>query len=591
MTRLHLSWGRWGARAAVALSVFALVLLGHGALPGMVNDSSIAYLGEGSIRCLHDLGVGALTSWCHSFGEPLGYPLLTWGPFVLLGALFMHLPSIDSGGAYSLALAVFDLVALAGGYHLMRRLGAGRLVALGTAAAYLLTPTMMGLRGFGGTFTGYTLLPAYALTDLLAIEAVERRRGKPLAVAAAGYVGVKTGAIFMDGYSFIAANLVSVLLWLAWAVRARAATLRRVAGPALFLGANLVALGLYLVYVPDREDPQPIWLLRSLGLDLVTLVSPSQYVWPAAHFGLTVHHYDLWDGGISAPFNYVGFLCLGLALVGVARRFRDPRVAVIALAGLLGLVLSFGPALKVGNQRPLTSEPFLMPEGAATELPWRELFNLPGVNSMRATHRWFGVTRLALVILAGLGIAVLARGPPRRRMLAVGLAALAAAELAPNLPMSLIQYRSFNSAMEAVASEVGGELRATTRPDERVFFLNFDGSHNDWMVNSLAPAASLRAFNAGGDKNAAMAGRRWPVEVQAMARPGVTPADVARAFRAGRVDVVIAPYFHLFRDSRRWPPPTKESADARRAFAPIVGDPRFRVQRRRWLTAIRPAIE
>jgi hypothetical protein len=265
------------------------------------------------------------------------------------------------------------------------------------------------------------------LTDLLAIEAVERRRGKPLAVAAAGYVGVKTGAIFMDGYSFIAANLVSVLLWLAWAVRARAATLRRVAGPALFLGANLVALGLYLVYVPDREDPQPIWLLRSLGLDLVTLVSPSQYVWPAAHFGLTVHHYDLWDGGISAPFNYVGFLCLGLALVGVARRFRDPRVAVIALAGLLGLVLSFGPALKVGNQRPLTSEPFLMPEGAATELPWRELFNLPGVNSMRATHRWFGVTRLALVILAGLGIAVLARGPPRRRMLAVGLAALAAA--------------------------------------------------------------------------------------------------------------------------------------------------------------------
>jgi len=64
----------------------------------------------------------------------------------------------------------------------MRRLGAGRLVALGTAAAYLLTPTMMGLRGFGGTFTGYTLLPAYALTDLLAIEAVERRRGKPLAV-------------------------------------------------------------------------------------------------------------------------------------------------------------------------------------------------------------------------------------------------------------------------------------------------------------------------------------------------------------------------------------------------------------------------
>lgn len=590
MTRLaKASWAPWFARAAVGLFLFTLVLFGHGALPGMVNHASIAYLGEGSIRCLHDLGLGALTSWCHSFGEPLGYPLLTWGPFILVGVLFMHLPGIDSDAAYLLALGFFDAVALAGGYHLMRRLGAGWLVAIGTATAYLLTPTIIGLRPFGGTFTGYTLLPAYILIDLLAIEAVERRRGRPLALAVAGYVGVKTGAIFMDGYSFIAANLVSVLLWVAWAGRARASTLRRAAGPALFLGANLAALALYLAYVPDREEVQPMWALRSLGLDLITLVSPSVYVWPAAHFGFNFNHDDLWDSGSSAPFNYVGLLCLGLALVGVTCRFRDSRVAVIALAGLLALVMSFGPALKIDAERPPTWQPFLMPEAAAPEVPWSALFSLPGINSMRATHRWFGVTRLSLVILAGLGIAVLTRGRPSRRVLAVGLAAVAAAELAPNFPLLVSQYRSGNSAMEAVASDVGGDLRTTTRPGERVFFLNFDGSHNDWMVNSLAPAASLRAFNAGGDKNVMMAARRWPVEIRALARPGVTCDDVAEAFSAGRAEVVIAPYFHLINDTVHWPPPTRQSAEARRVFAPIVGDPRFRVERRRWLAAIRPA--
>ncbi|MCA1702305.1 MAG: hypothetical protein LC808_03135 [Actinobacteria bacterium] len=585
------SWGRWVGRAAVALSLFALVLLGHGALPGMVNNAAIAYLGEGSIRCLHDLQLGALTSWCHSYGEPLGYPLLTWGPFVFVGALFMHLPSIDSGGAYLLAFGVFDAAALAGGYLLMRRLGAGWLVALGTASAYLLTPTLMGLRYYGGTFTGYTLLPAYILIDMLVIEAVERRRGRTLAVAAIGYAGVKTGALFMDGYSFIAGNLVSVLLWVAWAARARVVTLRRAAGPVLFLGANLAALALYAGYVPDVEERHAMWQLRALGLDLVTLVSPSQYVWPAAHFGFTVDHTDLWDGGSSAPFNYVGFLCLGLALVGLTRRFRDPRVAAIALAGLLALVMSFGPVLKVDTERPPAAQHFVMPEGAAPELPWSGLFSLPGVNSMRATHRWFGVTRLALVILAGLGIALLWRGPRRRRLLAVGLAAVATAELAPNLPFLVSEYRGAASEMEAVTSEVGGDLRAATRPGERVFFLDYDGVHNDWMVNFLAPAASLRAFNAGGDKNAAMAARRWPAEVRAMARPGVTGDHVASAFRAGRTDVVIAPYFPLLAGAYPWPPPNRVERRARRVFAPIVRDPRFRVERRRWLAAIRPATE
>lgn len=588
------SWGRRGARAAVALLVFALVLLAHGGLPGMAGNGPIAYLGEGSIRCLHDLGLGALTSWCDSLGEPVGYPLLTWGPFVVVGALFMHLPTIDSGDAYQLAVGVFDAVALTCGFLLMRRLGVGWLVALGTAGAYLLTPTVIGMRGFGGTFTGYTLLPAYVLSDLLAIEAVKRWRGRRLALAAAGYIGVKTGALFMDGYSFIGSNLVSAVLWLAWAGRARAATRwRRVAGPILFVGANLAALALYVLYIPGRGyEASPVGVFRSMGLDLVTLVAPSAFVWPAASFGFAVP-FDLWGDGSNAYYNYVGFLCLGLAVLGVIHRFRDPRVAAITLAAVVALVMSFGPALKVdveGPPPPLPGErtfkDYLMPEGIAPELPWRGLFTaLPGVESMRATYRWFGVTRLALVVLAGLGVAALARGPTSRRALAVVLAAIAAAELAPNLSLLVNQYRSDHSAMEAVASEVGGDLRATTRPGERVFFLNYTGRHNDWLVNYVVPIASLRAYNAGGDKNFALAASSWPTEVRAMARPGVTANEVARAFRAGRVDAVVAPYFDLLGP---WPPLPAQTAAARKVFAPIVDDPRFRTQRQRSLAVIRP---
>ena len=555
----------------------------------MVNAATMTYFGEGATRCMHDLGLEALTSWCHAYAEPAGFPLLTGGPVVMLGALLMYVPGVDSLGAYVAAQLAFSAVGLGGGYVLLRRLGAGPWVALGTAIAYALSPTVVGMEGFGGTFTGYALLPAYAAMDLVVMDAIGRLRGGRLAALVVAYAVVRTGALFMDGYSFLASGLVSACLWIVWVARPGTAGRARAEGIAAAVGANLLALVVYSLYVPVDYLTSPIEIFRAMGLDLVTLVEPSPFIWFASKLGIAKDHTVLWGDSSNSMYNYLGFGSLILAAWYLARGRHRARPAALAVAGAIALVLSFGPAFKVNTVRPAGASVYAMPAGQAPELPWDGLLTgVPGLESMRATYRWFGVTRLALIVLAGLAVAELARRPTRRRQLvALAVGGVAFVELLPTIPVFVRIYRANYQDRTAVAAQVEGELERTTRPGERVFFLNYDGAHNDFLVNYLASEARLRAYNTGGDKNLMYATSQWPPDVAALARPGVTPAAVEQALRSRRVDAVVAPFFHLQTDSAIWPPAPDTVAAARAAFAPILADPRLTVRRSRWFATVR----
>jgi hypothetical protein len=582
--------------AALGVVALGLVLLAHGVLPGYVNDQSTAYLTEGAIKCEHALGLHIVSTRCHAYGDPLGYPLLINVPVILLGAVLMWLPGVGAGTAYWLSLASFDAVALAGGYGLARRLGASRAVALWAAFLYLVSPTIIGMRAFPGTFSGYALLPAYALADLFLFDELTRPRSRRLAVVVVAYALLRGFVLFMDGYSFVLSALISVCLWIAWAWR-QARGRRAWLVAAVLLAANAFAYVLYNVNSPGAFPANKLGLLRSMGLDVVSLFKPTAYLW-FAHIGsFSWNPAGLWGDGTNVTYNYIGFVSVALAVFALWRT-RQRYALAFAAAGLIALVLSLGPAVKIDSRnvapagRPTTVTPYLMPSSQATaELPWDHLFSaLPGVKSMRATYRWFGITRLALVLLAALGVERLARRKETRwRALAVIAAAAATFELLPNLPFLLGYYRSNARQMDRATAVLGAELRALTKPSERVFFLNYDGTHNDFIVNYLAPFARLRAYNAGGDKDAIFAESHWPSDVFNLAGATVTPGAVYTALRQGNLDAVILPYFHLRWTAYQWPPLAQDRTLAQRAFAPLLHDPRLRVEQRGWLATIRLA--
>ena len=590
---------RPGARAGAVLPVLlagslllSLVLLVHGLVPGLVSDGPWDYLIEGDMRCLSAMGTEALTSWCDWYGNPNGYPFLSSGPLIFLGWALMDGLGLSSYAAYLVASAVFDAVALAGGYGLMRVLGAGRAVALGTSAVYLLAPTTVGMLAFGGTFTGFTLLPTYALVDLLVMRALASGRRNLMIGAAAGYAAVKTGALFLDGYSFVISALLSAALWIPWLLRGSVPRRTRALGLATLIGGHLIAVLAYELYAPAVFDPNPLAVTRALGLDLSTLVEPSDAFWAA---GLRRRPRS------QRPVGGRHQLALQLR----RRRLRGPRRGRggdAAPRGPRPLVRGRGPHRPGARARPVaegrrrasagreraTFQSYLMPEGAATaDLPWAGAFTLPGLESMRATYRWSGLLRLALIVLAGLAIDRLAR-QRRTHVLAGVLAALAVLEIAPNVPDLVSDHRDNYANRRAVDSEVVPDLAAATRGSRHVFFLSADGTPStDYLVNYLAMRAGVRAFNAGGDKNALYAQSAWPPPIGTLARPELTSAAVRQALASGSVDVVIAPYFHTRWAAQFWPPKDAEQQAAKRRFAPLLEDGALAAHRYRWFTAIR----
>lgn len=568
-----------------------VVCFANGAFPGMVGSSSIAFFIEGSIRCLSESFAAALTLSCDSLGLPYGYPILFGGPLVMLGALIMRVSELGSGDAYTISAAVMLTVALFGGYALLRRLGSGRIVAIATAVVYLVSPTILGLRNFGGTFFGFALLPAYAAADLLMIESLQSRSRRSMFVIIPLFAAVRLFALFMDGYSFMASGLVSIFLWVDWGLRSRGLSpWRRIAGLSLPLWVNALAVILYTLHASAHYGRPQLPVFRALGLDLVTLWLPRGATWFSQEIGW-IDRTVYWGDGSNYSFNYIGFACVLLVVLYLVFKPRCSRAIAIGAAGLVALVLALGPALKINEESPGREgrERYYMPEGLAPELPWSDMFTtVPGLSSMRATYRWFGVTRMALIVMAGLGVSALAGKGRLTRVTAATLGLVAVIELAPDYLRQAAVYRDGRTQMEAFSHEVQADLVKATDRGDRAFFLSYDGYHNDWLVNYLAPAAGLKTYNAGGDKNHALASQQWPPGVSALAR---TPGDadaLEEAFESADLDVVVAPFFHPGRDAAHWPPSDEGRAAAEAEFSDLLTDSRFDVVRRPWFAVIVP---
>jgi hypothetical protein len=569
------------------LLALAVVLLLYGVIPGS-SSSNHDFFSESHARCVGE-SMGPGRPWCQSLGIPFGAPLFTEGPVLTVAGVVGRV--LGYALAYDLVVALVLLGALVGTYALLRVLGASRWLSLVTATVYLLCPTVIGMDSFPGTAEGFQLLPTLALADLLAMRELERRSGWAMVVVFAAYAAVRSLTLFLDGYAFFASALVGLALWIAWAWRtADVSRGRKLFGAAVYVGGGVVAALLYTAYAPDVFEPPSLEVFRSLGLDVATLVVPSERLQLGSLLGLGMPHARLWGDGSNALYNYVGPVVLGLAVVGLVRHRSDGRVAALAVAAVVALVLSLGPSLKVAQEAPRGAGEearYLAPAQVGVALPWGGLYeSIPGIDSMRASYRWFGVTRMALIVLAALGVAVLLRSR-RFRLLGVALGVVALLETAPQVGGLVEGHASFGERRELVRRDLIAPLRAVTRPGERVFYLQPEGTTNQFLSDYVTVESGLRSYNVGGDKNGVAAQREWPPEIQSLARPGDRREAVVAALRSGQTEAVVIPLFNLAGYSYEWPPPDSSRPRVKQAFTALLADRRLSVERRHWFVVLR----
>lgn len=588
--------------ALVATVVCAAVL---GQLPGQSPYLPVSYTLAGQVECASTAGWSAWRG-CPDLGVPLGLTMLNAGPLIGLGAILHTLLGVDAHAAGQAALTTTSGVALLATAFVLRRLGTRPAAAVAGGAAWLLTPSVVGLRFFNGTWSGLSLLPAWLLADLLLLDRL-RRPGGPAGrvgtiAVVAGYAVARCAAFFLDGYVFVMSALVSAFVLLLWPLSSprRRVSRARAASAGIAAVANAAAFLAYRAYTPRGAAtyPSPLSQFRALGADLTTFVRPSRDLWWADSFGVARSSIRLWGDGTNSDANYLGLLCIGLAVVGLVGPLRRSRHAlVLAAVAATALLLSLGPSVKVGAERGM-DRPVehghdwyeMPPEAASMTLPTTALYQrVPGLSTMRATYRWSAVTRLVLVLAAVAAVdAGLRRSRSRRWQGAVvAVAGLAVVELLPPVPRLLDEHRQRREQLRAVDDGPVAELRRALDPGDVVLFLPVD---NDYLANYLVPMTRLRSYNVGGDKNGHAARRRYPADVAnlvtAHRRPNGDVGADAVAVLDGHADALVLPRFSLRRDVRSWPPFLRPVPAP---FSRLLDDRRLVAEHHRWFVVLRRA--
>ncbi|MCC2310063.1 hypothetical protein [Cellulomonas chengniuliangii] len=568
--------------------------------------------GAGMIQCLREQGISSLWNWCMDVGAPAGTPFLTGLPQIYLGWLVNYLPFIGPWEAHQISNALVDAIALIGGYMLMRRWSAPRWVALLTSTVYLTSLSITRMNGFAYTFSGFVLLPAYIAVALWILD--QFVRGRRLWATLATFI-LAFVVVFTDGYSFFGAALAIGALVLVWGLQRREAW-RSVLWAIATFGAAIVSAGLaFLVYTPDNvaEVPVGIGAFRYLGLDIATLFIPQPSLWWASEAGLPSLVGELWGDGSNVAGNYVGFSVIGLIAWWLwrGRRRQSPQTrsevfALLAVA-LVALVLSLGPALKVFSMTQEITPEWDVPTSMTTlGLPTTWLYeSMAGFDAMRATYRWFVVTRFVLVFASGVALGAIWRSTTKRPVPAEGLlltrtgahrwaqaatcllAVLMVAETAVNVPAVMASGAAHRRHVDAIRYGIVPEMAAMIRPGERFLVVP---TRNDFMLNGVIPFTEGIGFNSAPDKNYNFARASWPDSVVAAADAVGEPeqnAAFCQALAAGDTDAIVISYLDPHYDARSWPPDADRTAYYQWLADGVAQDARFDVTRGAYLSVIR----
>jgi len=588
-----------------AMSLF-FVLSMYGFVPGSSQVPLTALSGTGAIQCLHNQGIASLWTWCMSLGLPIGAPRMTGLPQVYAGWLLTYVPGIDAWDAHQLSNAAFVALAFVASYALLRRWGAPRWIAVLFTASYLTAVNLLILNGFEYTFLGYILLPAYVYAALRILDSMDAGRWMRAVLAS---FGLCLFMVFTEGYSFFGAGLVIACLLVAWAFRTvRASKWRQaLAGVAMWAAGAGGASLLYVLWLPKGafETTSDLETFGLFGVDVTSLFIPTYPMLYPKLLGIELPPVKLWGAPGVIETNYLGYASLALALgflVASSIRARRPRteqtetasnvtgsnageLLAVAVAGVISLLLSFGPVLKVGQTVPGLA-------AAVFELPTAWAYaNVPGMTELRAVNRWLVVTRWCLIMLGAGGLTMLWsrwRGLSVPRAVAVVLlASVTMVEIAPDISREQIVRTQSVERVVYVRDGIVAEADDLIKEGEIVLMLPSD---NDFLANYLVPMVGARSYNVGVDKNYALAVSRWPKPVLA-ARDAYGPkaANALCHALASDVDAIVLPYMSPYYGPLTFGNDPAAEAKRKAVALQLAQDPRFHAEVGKWLTVLRGA--
>lgn len=527
---------------AVAL---ALVLCLYGALPfvamptlgqALWTTSFSQSIVNQSLLAVHAVNFGTPTPAPIAFGLSGAYPAAI---LIALG--------LNAANAYALVIASWLTVAFYGAWRLARQWGGTPTVASLGAVVWLSSPMVLGHAGYSMLSVGMALLPLYFFGVTGLLEARTMPPGPTAARRIAAFLVLCSISVFTDGYTFVMFAF-GTGVWWTWQFLTLPASRRTLVWPVLPVIA--VGFGLaYLLYVSyighDRFDTASIDFFRAWGVDLDYLVIPTRGFHGLFDLlGWSVERSEATQFGDLSVWATTFSLPLIAAALFALFRTRKPRAQAggFLLIALLGFYLALGPSLKIHTVKPPLHEyGNAMPEELAsipTGSAWISEY-VPGFNSMRSSYRWSALGLFGLWAIVMLWAAQRRGSGTAPAMLLLTITLLNAPDIQSNWQDQVGMHAMFEDLNAGLVVDIRKDLR----PGESAVFLPYA---NDFLINYLAAASRIQAYNVGGNKNIELAMKAWPERLRNLPMDQLTndlPTEIFKFLVEGEADVVVLPYF------------------------------------------------
>jgi len=496
--------------------------------------------------------------YAHDFGMPARSPMAFGLAGGFLESLILLLLPVAAVDAYSIMALLYLALAFWGATKLAGQLGVNGVLRIAAAVVWVCLPMVWVHSGYSMLSLGFALLPTYLYAAIALIEVAashsERLPWRRMSI----FFGVALLAAFMDGYTFVlffvAASLYGIFRFISHAPSRR--YLFRVVAPTMAMGFGVAAL-LYMKYEGVRHfEPSPIDFFRAFGADLKMLVVPDQdIIWLWGHLGLSTN-YDP-DTLFGDPSVWNTTYCLPLILTAICGLWfgrRQPKAKYLVAIALFGIYFALGPSLKVNSVKPKGEIAGLMDASYAsgsTGSAWISK-HVTAFDNMRASYRWLA---LGMLGLWGLTIVLLASQQERRPVLAYAIASLVFLTVCmPNIPIRVASGVLCRDEFFALKRDLSDPMGESLKGYRKVAFLP---RGNDFLANYLGAFNKFDTLNVGGDKNVAIAIRRWSTTFLALT-PDASALDFVDDTRSllarGEVDAAVFPFIDMLRNADTWPP-------------------------------------
>ena len=350
---------------------------------------------------------------------PAGVNLM-WNPLMpLLGFLLWPVTALAGPiTSYDVLATLAPALSGAAAYAAARRLTGSRGGSLAAGFLYGFSPYVMS-QAHGHVNLSMVPIPPLMLLLLHDIVVTRRRSARHAGIL----LGLFAFAQLMLFEELLASEAVMSAVALAILglqhrdlVAARVRHLLRSLGVAVAVFVPLAAGPLAVQFAgPNRVSGQ-LYPSGPFSTDVLNIVVPTDTQIVAPPWALDIT--NRFGGDLPEWDAYLGIPLLLLLLAIVAWRRRDPLVRWAAWTGIAALVLSMGPALRVGGT------------DTHVPLPWAVIDHVPVINNMLPA-RLAVYADLMVALLVAVALRDLAGLPRRQRRAVILTAALAAITLVP----------------------------------------------------------------------------------------------------------------------------------------------------------------